>query len=86
MTVKKLFTPPARAHGNASHHHTSAPTIFSNPYSHIHMARGCVVIIGNTWDHSHMLFTVFFSLSYSYGGSTMGGGGRRAESPTGGDG
>ena len=27
----------------------------------IHMARGCVVTIWNTWGHSHMLFTVLFT-------------------------
>ena len=27
----------------------------------IHMARGCVVTIGNTWDQSHMLFAVLYS-------------------------
>ena len=31
----------------------------------IHMARGCVVTIGNTWDHYHMLFTVVHTIGHT---------------------
>ena len=27
----------------------------------IHMARGCVVTVGGTWDQYHMLFTMLFT-------------------------
>ena len=35
MTVNKWFTPPARAHGNASHHHTHGQGMCGGHWEHL---------------------------------------------------
>ena len=50
MTVKKWFTPPARAHGNASHHHTHGQGMCGDHWEHLgpipYAVRGVVFMEG----------------------------------------